>query len=529
MLQFTVTGQKLTRVDKFEPATDSKAYLQAGFTFSGDWSGATKTAIFRDDVTGESYAAPLNSSGACTVPSEVLTRSDAVHYRTQGDHFHVSLRGDVGSKMITTNEVKIQLARSGYTEGETPAGATPDAYSQFVANVAADAAAATAAANAAAVSEQNVANLYANALKKTVAGEIIRVDDVSPVEPELGVRVRGKNLFNYSAWKSVGANNGTVHWDDGGVVTLTATGADCYTVYTNVPEAARIPVKAGDVITLSWETNAASGQAQVLVLPDGKAVDFKTVDAASKKLTYTVPRGYSYIVPRLGVKTAGESLKYWSIQVERGDTATEYTQYIDPSLVTLTRRGKNICPPVADNKSATIYGVTFAGTSSGGISVSGTPTGLARYSLYNGPALVKGGYISVSLTGAFQNIIWDFQLRDAAGAIVKQIQSGTVATLDLDSYPAAVSWDVGIKRYEDGVAVGGVVYVQVEVAEKVTDYEEYKTSTAHSPAADGIVAGVKSLSPCTTLHTDTPGVTLEVTYHRDLVKVIEALEAALNN
>lgn len=528
MLKFEISGQKLTRVDKFAPATDSKGYLRAAFTFSSDWASATKTAIFRDEVTGASYTAPLNSSGVCTVPAEVLTRSAAVHYQTQGNHFHVSLRGDVGGVLITTNEVRVDLARSGYTEGQTPAATTPDAYSQFVANVKADADRAAGSAEAAAASEQNVANLYANALKKTVTGAVVRLNDVSPVAHELGVQVHGKNLFNYNAWKSVTANNGTVSWGDDGVVKLTATGEDCYTAYANVPEAARIPVEAGDVFTLSWETDAVNGQAQVLVLPEGKAADFKTADASSKKLTYTVPRGYSYIVIRLGVKTAGVTLKYWNIQVEKGDTATEYVAYIDPASVTLTRRGKNICPPVEAGKTATIYGMTFAGTSSGGISVSGTPTGLARYSLYNGEALVKGGYISMSLTGAFQNIIWDFQLRDAAGAIVKQIQSGTVATINLDSYPNAVSWDIGIKRHEDGVAVGGVVYVQVEVGAEATDYEEYKTAAVHSPAADGSVSGVTSLSPTTTLLTDTPGVAVEATYHRDLVKVIAALEAALN-
>lgn len=396
MLQFTVTGQKLARVDKFEPATDSKAYLQAGFTFSGDWSGATKTAIFRDDVTGESYAAPLNSSGACTVPAEVLTRSDAVHYRTQGDHFHVSLRGDVGSKMITTNEVKIQLARSGYTEGETPAGTTPDAYSQFVANVAADAATATAAAREAAEAAHNVANFYANALERIVSGELVTVEDISPIEHGLRVRVHGKNLLCPQVKETEDAGVSST-WQcmasvsPGGKITLTRTGDGSGVAYARV----------GTV----W-------------LQKGKTYTFSLFDAVNVKMVLI-----------------------W---------------YKDTSIQAV-------------------------------------PTYLAPFSPTRDMVVDLAVYMADNST------------------------AGTVASLYL--------------QVEEGEASGSYAPFMDTGAVTVTRHgtNTYDNAKTYTPAADGTVAGVRSIYPKMTIKTDTPGAIVEVTYHRDLVKVIEALEAALNN
>lgn len=375
MLQFTVTGQKLARVDKFEPATDSKAYLQAGFTFSGDWNGTTKAAIFRDEVTGQSYTAPLNSSGVCTVPAEVLTRSAAVHYRTQGDHFHVSLRGDVGSKMITTNEVKIQLARSGYTEGETPAGTTPDAYSQFAANVAADAAAAAASAEVAVAAEQNVASLYANALKKTVAGETVTLLDVSPIEHELGIMVHGKNLFYKNRYCII---DGAIMFD-------------------------------------------------ISALVPGRQYVF----TSSKPVTWfkisNIPGGYSSV----------------SHSNSAGTTEIEFTM----------TKHLNI-------------------------------------------AAAKEQYLLLSVASKFEtNPVRDLAELDGYDI---QIEEGTMAT----AYEAPI--DPTLVR----LTCAGSIY---------------------APAADGAVVGVKSTSPKMVLQTDTPGAIIRATYHRDLVKVIEALEAALNN
>ena len=133
MLRFVVNGQKLKRADSFTPATDSKGYLQAVFDFSADWAGTAKAALFQDDVTGEKYHVTLDSHGLCDVPSEVLVCDGAA----RRNYFALSVYG-VSDEIprVTTNEIRVDLARSGYGEASAPADPTPDVYEQLLAQYA---------------------------------------------------------------------------------------------------------------------------------------------------------------------------------------------------------------------------------------------------------------------------------------------------------------------------------------------------------------------------------------------------------
>lgn len=128
MLRFTVNGQTLTRVDKFNPATDSEGYLQARFEFSADWAGTAKVALFRDDITGKAYQATLSNNDVCDVPSEVLAAAARRNY------FVVSVYGASASiPRVTTNELRVDLKHSGFGPASTPADPTPDVYEQILA------------------------------------------------------------------------------------------------------------------------------------------------------------------------------------------------------------------------------------------------------------------------------------------------------------------------------------------------------------------------------------------------------------
>lgn len=367
----------------------------------------------------------------------------------------------------------------------------------------------------------------ANAIRGKVSGSVIRVDDVSSMEHYPVVSVHGKNLFNYPVWRNVEVNNGSAVFTDDCSVTITASADDCYTVYNEAkfPELARVKVTPGERITLSWDVDNTTVSGSVYIFPNGTTSDFGQAWSAQKVLIYTVPRGCDYITFRLGVARAGDTITFSHIQIERGAVATEYEPYIDPTTAALRLYGKNLCPTLDVGKTGSTGGVTFTGLKGGGIGVSGTPTSLGRYSLYNGEALTKNGYIALSLTGNFSNIIWDFQLRDTNRVIVKQIQTGTSATLNLDSYPKAVYWDIGIKRYEDGVACAGTVYVQVEVGMTASEFEAYQPPMKYTPSVDGTISGLTALSPTMTLLTNTAGVNIECEYSRDTNKVIaEILE-----
>lgn len=172
--------------------------------------------------------------------------------------------------------------------------------------------------------------------------------------------------------------------------------------------------------------------------------------------------------------------------------------------------------------------MTFTGVENGGIGLNGTPTAIARYELYNDYAIVKDGYITLSFAGTFKNMIWDFQLLDADKNIIKHMQTSGTATINLNNYPEAVYWSVGIKRQTDNVEVSGVVYPQIEIGQTATEYEAYSTPTEHTPSADGTVEGITSLSPNMTILTDTEGAIVECEYIKDTNKVIQKIAGALN-
>jgi len=449
--------------------------------------------------------------------------------------YQVSLTS--GSDVITTFTglmlVEKSLKDSGATESKTVIRAFDEAVADHVAEFQTKAEQIVQACIATLPDDYTTmeakVNELANAIKGNLSGAVVVADDVSPVEHSPVVKIHGKNLFNYAAWKGITIRNGTATFTDAGAVTLTANANDCYTLYSesDFPESVRIKVTPGEQITLSWNVDDADASGSVYIFPNGATADFGMAWSAQKMLVYTVPRGCEFITFRLGVAYAGDTITYRNIQLERGGTATDYEAYIAPTAVTVKRYGKNLCPSIAVGKSGTTGGVTFTGLKGGGIGVSGTPTDLGRYSIYNGVALTKAGYITLSLSGNFTNIVWDFQLKNANKTIIKQIQTGTSATLNLDDYPDTVYWDIGIKRYENGVVCGGTVYVQVEAGLTATDFEAYQSPTTHTPESDGSISDMTSLSPSMTILTDTDGAIVECEYNRDTNKVIDKIITAL--
>lgn len=120
-LLFQVDGQIISRTDKFRPASKSKKYLRAKFTFSDDWGDGTKTAQFVNTRDGHTYDEILNEYGECDVPWEVL----------QYDHSKVLVSAFSGDR-ITTNEAVVMLEKSGYRENGSHSKVTPDVYAQII-------------------------------------------------------------------------------------------------------------------------------------------------------------------------------------------------------------------------------------------------------------------------------------------------------------------------------------------------------------------------------------------------------------
>lgn len=117
-LIFKVTEQKITYEKAAYVVTDSQNYITAEFEFSEEWTGVTKTAIFKG--TNGTYSVLLTGN-ACVIPYEVLTSG-----------FSVSVYGVSGNMRITSDSVYINAVKSGYEDGETPSEPTPTVYEEIL-------------------------------------------------------------------------------------------------------------------------------------------------------------------------------------------------------------------------------------------------------------------------------------------------------------------------------------------------------------------------------------------------------------
>ncbi len=89
-----------------------------------------------------------------------------------------------------------------------------------------------------------------------------------------------------------------------------------------------------------------------------------------------------------------------------------------------------------------------------------------------------------------------------------------ITSLDLRMLEKAVS-------YTDKETI--IRDIQLEFGSVATGYEPYIKPTSFVPSADGLVAGVKSLAPSTTLTVGTDGVVITCSYLRDVDTYIDSL------
>ena len=102
-LEFSVNNQIIVKLDKKRPANLSQEYLRLCFQFTDDWDGLGKFALFK--VGNDTIRVAL-SDDKVVVPGDVL-KSHRILFSLYGV--------DDGNLRITTNIVKINLLKSGFT------------------------------------------------------------------------------------------------------------------------------------------------------------------------------------------------------------------------------------------------------------------------------------------------------------------------------------------------------------------------------------------------------------------------------
>ena len=573
LLEFKVTKQTIKRVDRLDPATDSVDYLEAKFDFTtNDWDGKVKTALFR--LGTKVYKSIVNSSGVCTVPWEVLVASsESTSSLGSKNKVFVSLTGTTGSVVITTNEVRVELATSGkaYGDGENSGTPTPDEFTQFVNTVKDEVATINDTAEAVkqaasdvektaddlaksiddveAIAKSNeetagiIKNQAANAFKGTASGEVIRVDDVSCIEHTANVNVRGKNLFDISKIAEM-LPSVSAYVSEVGENYIIVTTPDGYT--------------ANGYCTIAKTLKELCPQLEI-----GKTYTLNATTESNSTNIYLPNVGYSWIFGHSMVMTAdilnstvtfyGLSSQHGqgvgdctisNIQIELGTEATEYTPYIDPSTVTLTRCGKNILG-YADNFSITQDGLTIEYDADEQIfTINGTPEKASfpinfgshlfdKFSLPIGTNVALSiEHISGTLSAESMTNVFYLGNSDSAGGGRNNWFS---VPFPINSRKTNIS--TAQKKYftHTWLYVGGeynVTFtnykfkVQLEIGNEATDYEEFR-GAKYTPTNDGTV-DISTLSPIMTLLTDKSGITIECEYNRDTNIVMGDIETAID-
>lgn len=205
----------------------------------------------------------------------------------------------------------------------------------------------------------------------------------------------GKNLLNYNAWKGTPITRGTAIYENNGI-TLTATENDCYSeMGNNFPDNAKIKVSEGETLTLSWEQIENNKEGYIYIFGNGIASNSVNIDnRKSKKLSYTVPSGVTFITFRFGVATTGDTISYKNIQIEKGSEPTTYEPYTGgipspnpdypqeiKSVVNPTVKvcGKNLFQPLMPT--TTVDGVTVTNNGDGTYTLNGTAIANATFHL----------------------------------------------------------------------------------------------------------------------------------------------------
>ena len=366
-------------------------------------------------------------------------------------------------------------------------------------------------------------NGQANAIIGKVSGEVVRVDDVSPIEHTMGVRVRPKNLFNIGVLEPMPANyttrisavdieNNTVtittddtHTGNGYCGLTNGEGNYVLTLRDLCPH-----MVAGKTYTLSGNSDSRT---KTLYL---RGVNISWVFGRSLTITedHLNAKIALYGLDSAGGEGTGDCV-ISNVQIEEGIVATDYTPYIDPTTVTLTGCGKNLFKVAGKTQSHN--GVTFTVNDDGSVSVTGTATKATFMGL--GALKIKPGEkyrVSGSPTGSAFDTYMLYIHNNTTGSDTYDLGEGRVFT--------GKEGDLGVTiAVYAGTTVNNLTfYPMVVLGEGSENFEPYNGTTI-SPTSDGTVAGLTSLSPTMTLLTDKAGVTVECEYNRDTNKVIAEL------
>jgi len=432
--------------------------------------------------------------------------------------YQIKLKNGTDEITTFTGEIDVSksLADAGAVESKTMIRAFDEAVSDKVAEI---------LAKAELIAEQVIetipedyitmeakVNELANAIKGNATGEVVFVDDISPVEHIPTVKVHGKNLLkpeSGAAWQctaSIAAD---------GKITLTNT----ETSGVAFARIGTLTLKKGRTYVYSRfdPTNIMN----VLTWHTGTTID-SWYPVNGVPFTPTEDVTVDVAVYMSDISAVGKTASIY-IQIEEAESATPYEPYIDPTTVTVTRCGRNLLPKHETARTNSGNGVTQKMNIDGSVTITGTATEPAYLGIDNIYNLTKGVYHVTGNTsaeclliaGAYLGDTYVFEAQDRGEGVILDLTDKTFDHVRVMMY------------VPQGTTVSKTIYPMLSTDIGGKEYERPAGTSIHIPSSDGTVDGIISLSPNMTLLTDTAGMIVECEYNKDTNKVIRKIADAL--
>ena len=379
--------------------------------------------------------------------------------------------------------------------------------------------------NSEGLNKDYIHNNFANALKGSKSGSAFLIDDVSPVTHEMDVKVRGKNLIPYPYATSSGSEINGITWtvnEDGSITANgTATGNSNFVV---ISQANPIAI-AGKTVTLSGCPTGGSSTTYGIYYYDTVTSQFDYGNGVT-----FISKGVVSVNIRIYGGATVDNLVF-KPQLELGTTATAYTPYVpDLTAVKVNTYGKNFIDinSIANDivkKNPTSCEITdFDGKRCLKLGTTST----IKYTIQTLIPLY-GLQLKVYSTGYSAGFM-GYTKNDTGTSVIYITVSDENEWVNIKRYyPAVSQYYTEIRFYKTDVTKPIYIdldSVMLEASHTATEYEPYK-GAEYTPTADGVVNGVTSLYPSTTLATDTDGVLIDCEYNRDINKAFAELQAAI--
>ena len=377
--------------------------------------------------------------------------------------------------------------------------------------------------------KSSISQEVSNALKGSEMGEVVALKDVSPVEHNLGVKVESKNLFDVSKVKTGGnvVNNG-----DGTITVKKEGGNPCGSTFGELcPD-----LKVGDVFTLSLRvTNAVEDTKEgTFIYLVGLGTSVKSGTTLTTTQAMLNSNVYLYTSTSLNQGNVTEGIVS-EIQVELGTTATPYTPYLaNPEAVKITTKGENLFNVYAITKTSPDGGYREGDTLFNPIGVWGRGSHFEGFSMY----LQKGYYhitadvftsspetstttirfynpeidkysenvsYTAITTGVWHHLRWRPKIEYDGWYFISAVGGGNASNHN--------NLDIRFKN---------IMITKEEVYDYYPPFEPYVEPIEYAYGDE-----IKSISPSTTLMTDTEGAVLTVEYNKDINNAFAELQKAI--